>query len=1074
MPLQTSGTISLSQIQTEYGGVNNLSISEYYNGGPNSTPNVSTSRISKIRMKGVSGTTDGNADIREFEFDGLGDWGTGDRRTGNNEITISTNMITISDPNSNTQPPLNAWINGSKELDTPDSRYLVGQVTINSNYYIEFEFVGSATKPLVNDFNKLKIYWDKSDISLDADMGTWEIMVYNQDGMELSYGNITLSESNIVSTGSSGLSTYVNTGNNQTPYSITFTQNTTCDILIIGGGGSGGKSMSANRGGGGGGAGGLIYITSTILPADTYTLNVGNGGLGSSSGQNGYDSSIVSTSINYIAYGGGGGGNVIGGGGSSGGSGGGGSDYNGYGGTSTNGGGTGTTYVYGFNGGQASQPSGYGAGGSGAGGGGAGGLGQNASGYSIGNGGSSKNIDITGTLIQYAKGGDGGLYAGGTGTNGENNKGNGGAGAGRNGTQRGGNGGSGIIIINIISSNSEVWQYFTSTYISDGEALRSTEYFSPQDIDQNPTKLAEKTSNSISSGYLGFIWANPAPNHGVPAGAVSFDFVRTNEANTITQTYNRQGSMNNYDGNKRHMFVHIANATAAGVYQTKSYATFKNADGSNYTSSGGSNEPVITPSVSINDLGDNYKYIVFQNTGNSQTSYNITFNESTICDILVVGGGGSGGVRDAGAGGAGGLIYLTNVNILNSNLSVGKGAASRSSGSHISGDKGNDSYMVINSITYTAEGGGKGGQWNGSNNNSTGSGGSGGGGGGNNSAGGTGNQPSSTSGGYGNNGAQGSGSYSGGGGGGAGGAGTRHSGDTGGNGGIGMNFSAIFGTDYGENGWFAGGGGMGSGSGANGTGGQGGGGNGANSGAAEGGMDGTGGGGGGHRNSGGTSGKGGDGIIIIRYLNNTTSHYLEFNLGTPSAIASGGYVSGVSYIPTHSQPYTAISFSDFYYQVPSGPPNPPNQTANKGVSGGLGNTGYEIITGLYANNTTRTEGTTSFDNRGAGGRGSSNNVAYMNLIIQAKPGDVLNLIGRINTSGTYNEYCEFWVWLGSSWSRFTSPNASFGGNRDFNVNYTIPSNTVAGNYALAVACSYSSLGSSSYRSWKSYSLEVWV
>ena len=219
MPLQTSGQISLSQIQTQYGGANNLSISEYYNGGPNTTPNVSTSRISKIRMIGVSGTTDENADIREFEFDGLGDWGTGDRRTGNNEIVISTNMNTISDPNSNTEPHLNAWINGSKELDTPDSRYLVGQVTINSDYYIEFEFVGSATKPLVNDFNKLKIYWDKSDISQDADMGTWEIMVYNEDGMELSYGNITLTESNIVSTGSSNsqvwqyfTSTYISGG----------------------------------------------------------------------------------------------------------------------------------------------------------------------------------------------------------------------------------------------------------------------------------------------------------------------------------------------------------------------------------------------------------------------------------------------------------------------------------------------------------------------------------------------------------------------------------------------------------------------------------------------------------------------------------------------------------------------------------------------------------------------------------------------------------------------------------------------------------------------------------------------
>ena len=158
----------------------------------------------------------------------------------------------------------------------------------------------------------------------------------------------------------------------------------------------------------------------------------------------------------------------------------------------------------------------------------------------------------------------------------------------------------------------------------------------------------------------------------------------------------------------------------------------------------------------------------------------------------------------------------------------------------------------------------------------------------------------------------------------------------------------------------------------------------------------------------------------------------------------------------------------------SGPPNPPNETGIKGVSGPLGdNTLYEIITGLYANNTTRTEGTTSFDNRGTAGRGSSNNVAYMNLIIQAKPGDVLNLIGRINTNGSYKEYCEFWVWFGS-WSRFAAPNATFNGNKDFNVNYTIPSTTPAGNYALAVACSFNIVESYSYRSWKSYSLEVWT
>ena len=288
-----------------------------------------------------------------------------------------------------------------------------------------------------------------------------------------------------------------------------------------------------------------------------------------------------------------------------------------------------------------------------------------------------------------------------------------------------------------------------------------------------------------------------------------------------------------------------------------------------------SSDPVTTPITSINTLDSNYKYVVFQNIDNNQTSYNITFSQNTNCDILIVGGGGSGGVRDAGGGGAGGLIYLTNVNILNSNLSVGNGGASRTSGEHISGYKGNNSFIIIDGITYTAEGGGKGGQYY-YDNNSTGSGGSGGGGGGNNSTGGTGNQSISESGGYGNDGANGSDSYSGGGGGGARGAGTRNTEDTGGNGGIGMDFSSIFGTEYGDNGWFAGGGGMGSGTGANGTGGLGGGGNGSNSGDAEGGMDGTGGGGGGHRNSGGTSGKGGDGIIIIRYvLSNLSLNSLE-------------------------------------------------------------------------------------------------------------------------------------------------------------------------------------------------------
>tara|TARA_B110000858_G_C17644159_1_gene399580 strand:- start:4 stop:543 length:540 start_codon:yes stop_codon:yes gene_type:complete len=177
-----------------------------------------------------------------------------------------------------------------------------------------------------------------------------------------------------------------------------------------------------------------------------------------------------------------------------------------------------------------------------------------------------------------------------------------------------------------------------------------------------------------------------------------------------------------------------------------------------------------------------------------------------------------------------------------------------------------------------------------------------------------------------------------------------------------------------------------------------------------------------------------------------------------------------------------------------GPPDPPNQTIHPEASGGRGSTVDQIITGMYANNNSRSEGYTSFDNRGDTERGSSNNVKYQSLIIQAKPGDRLHFIGRINTSEWMDVYCEFWVWIptvnlpsgtgtgnGNSWYKFAVKNAGFSGNKDFNAYYTIPSNIVADNYALAVACSYRGngrynygVGTPNYRSWKSYSLEVWT
>jgi hypothetical protein len=95
--------------------------------------------------------------------------------------------------------------------------------------------------------------------------------------------------------------TYYGTGNTG-DYTISFAQDTLCDILIVGGGGGGSA--------GGGGAGGYVYNTCVILNG-SYTVSVGNGGTGATgttSGNQGRNSSIIGGSTSYIAYGGGGGG----------------------------------------------------------------------------------------------------------------------------------------------------------------------------------------------------------------------------------------------------------------------------------------------------------------------------------------------------------------------------------------------------------------------------------------------------------------------------------------------------------------------------------------------------------------------------------------------------------------------------------------------------------------------------------------------------------------------------------------------------------------------------------------------
>jgi hypothetical protein len=223
------------------------------------------------------------------------------------------------------------------------------------------------------------------------------------------------------------------------------------EYLVVAGGGPGGAG-NTNEGGGGGGAGGYLSGYISIF-SQSYAVNVGTGGPGSTDSTVNSSNGLNSSAFGLVSIGGGSGGSCSASSGNSGGSGGG-------------GGGCGTAKL----GGSGTAGQGYGGGmgqwtggphpnpginGNGGGGGGAGGVGQSGADRApfngtttgtIGGAGAGITSNITGTNVTYAVGGDGGAgrstHAG---ANGTNYSGNGGGGS--SGNQLSGNGGSGIVII---------------------------------------------------------------------------------------------------------------------------------------------------------------------------------------------------------------------------------------------------------------------------------------------------------------------------------------------------------------------------------------------------------------------------------------------------------------------------------------------------------------------------------------------------------------------------------------------------------------------------------------------------
>jgi len=127
--------------------------------------------------------------------------------------------------------------------------------------------------------------------------------------------------------------------------------------------------------------------------------------------------------------------------------------------------------------------------------------------------------------------------------------------------------------------------------------------------------------------------------------------------------------------------------------------------------------PVIT-----NSEGDPaFELLTYTHSGGSenQTEFNLTINEDTTCDILIVGGGGGGGRWRAGGGG-GDVLYFENITLNGTyNINVGKGGAVPRDTSHVhywGGYNGNISSItggnIGNTLNINASGGAGAGGWN--------------------------------------------------------------------------------------------------------------------------------------------------------------------------------------------------------------------------------------------------------------------------------------------------------------------------------------------------------------------------
>jgi hypothetical protein len=265
---------------------------------------------------------------------------------------------------------------------------------------------------------------------------------------------------------------------------------------------------------------------------------------------------------------------------------------------------------------------------------------------------------ITGIPIYYAGGGgagtsneliyEGGLGGGGRGGNisgffavsGTNGYGGGGGGGGdegeigEEGKGFGGDGGSGVVIIRYKRTVSPVTSFSTSIELTRG--------------------VVDDSNTDYKIGNYNGDFKVISSTSGINTDAIVINQNGNVGIGTITPA------------SKLYIYDNTTNATKLTIQNNLSPPTIS-----------------TLPNATTTGYVDNTQYMVFTYTtetagiGSGQTLYTINVPQGGImCDILMVGGGGAGGIQLGAGGGGGAVLYGSNINIESGvyNLKVGNGA----------------------------------------------------------------------------------------------------------------------------------------------------------------------------------------------------------------------------------------------------------------------------------------------------------------------------------------------------------------------------------------------------------------